>query len=112
MYICQVMAIQALGGTGALRLGADLLFTQCGRKIVYLTDPTWGLYIFPPPAQSHTEHIVQLLKPHTVRTAETENTVSLAAHSNYLSLHASLMTIVAPITAFYMIHSRAIPLIG
>ena len=42
IYWLQVLGIQALGGTGALRLGADLLHQQCGKTVVYVTDPTWG----------------------------------------------------------------------
>jgi aspartate aminotransferase len=41
----RVVAFQGLGGTGALRVGADLLHQQCGKKIVYVTDPTWGNHI-------------------------------------------------------------------
>lgn len=34
--------MQALGGTGALRIGIDLMHQQCGVSIAYVTDPTWG----------------------------------------------------------------------
>lgn len=34
--------IQALSGTGALRLGAEFLCRKLGRTIVYNSDPTWG----------------------------------------------------------------------
>jgi len=40
----QVLGVQSLGGTGALRLGADLLYHHGGKRIVYVTDPTWGMY--------------------------------------------------------------------
>lgn len=36
--------IQALSGTGALRLGAEFLSRKLGRTIVYNSDPTWGKY--------------------------------------------------------------------
>lgn len=35
-----VYAAQSLGGTGALRLGADFLFSEVGNR-VYISDPTW-----------------------------------------------------------------------
>ena len=38
----QVFGVQCLGGTGAIRMGADLLHQQAGKNIVYVTDPTWG----------------------------------------------------------------------
>jgi len=40
----QVCGIQALGGTGALRLAADFLRTQMKYDTVYVSKPTWGKY--------------------------------------------------------------------
>lgn len=34
--------IQAISGTGALRLGADFLSSVLGFTRVYLSNPTWG----------------------------------------------------------------------
>lgn len=34
--------VQSLSGTGALRLGAEILVHKMGRKVVYYSDPTWG----------------------------------------------------------------------
>lgn len=34
--------VQALSGTGALRLGAEFLSQKLGRNVVYYSDPTWG----------------------------------------------------------------------
>lgn len=34
--------VQALSGTGALRLGAEFLVKKLGRSVVYYSDPTWG----------------------------------------------------------------------
>jgi len=36
-----IASVQSVGGTGALRLGADFL-VQSGIKEIYLPDPTWG----------------------------------------------------------------------
>ncbi|XP_055309673.1 aspartate aminotransferase, cytoplasmic [Sitodiplosis mosellana] len=33
--------VQALSGTGALRLGAEFLSRKLGRNVVYYSDPTW-----------------------------------------------------------------------
>lgn len=38
----RAFGIQSLSGTGALRNGADFLAMQVGRKICYVSDPTWG----------------------------------------------------------------------
>lgn len=35
--------VQSLSGTGALRLGAEFLSHKLGRKVVYYSDPTWGM---------------------------------------------------------------------
>ena len=40
--VLQVFGVQALGGTGALRIGMDLMNQQCGVNVAYVTDPTWG----------------------------------------------------------------------
>lgn len=37
----QVAAVQTLGGTGALRVGADFL-VRGGKKTMYVSDPTWA----------------------------------------------------------------------
>lgn len=34
--------VQALSGTGALRIGAEFLAQKLGRRIVYYSSPTWG----------------------------------------------------------------------
>lgn len=36
--------VQALSGTGALRLGAEFLAGKLGRDVVYYSDPTWGKF--------------------------------------------------------------------
>ncbi|XP_067951629.1 aspartate aminotransferase, cytoplasmic-like [Watersipora subatra] len=41
----RVLGIQALGGTGALRLGADLLHQEANKRIAYVSSPTWGNHI-------------------------------------------------------------------
>jgi len=41
----RVLGVQCLGGTGALRIGSDLLHQQSGKSIAYVTDPTWGNHI-------------------------------------------------------------------
>ncbi|XP_013414509.1 aspartate aminotransferase, cytoplasmic [Lingula anatina] len=38
-------AIQALGGTGALRLGADFLHTLLKYNVFYTSSPTWGNHL-------------------------------------------------------------------
>jgi len=35
-------AIQAIGGTGALRVGLDFLRTRMDRSVLYISAPTWG----------------------------------------------------------------------
>ncbi len=37
----RLLTVQALGGTGALRVGADLLKRFVGDKSVYISDPSW-----------------------------------------------------------------------
>jgi len=36
--------MQCVGGTGAVRMGAELLYRYANRKIVYITDPSWRKY--------------------------------------------------------------------
>ena len=38
----QVDSVQALGGTGALRVGLDFLHSRLGCDTVYVSTPTWG----------------------------------------------------------------------
>lgn len=38
----QVEGFQALGGTGALRLGAAFLKNVLGYDVAYISSPTWG----------------------------------------------------------------------
>lgn len=38
----RVDAVQALGGTGALRIGLDFLHSRLGYDTVYVSKPTWG----------------------------------------------------------------------
>ena len=38
----QVDSVQALGGTGALRVGLDFLRSRLGCDTVYVSTPTWG----------------------------------------------------------------------
>jgi len=37
----RLLTVQALGGTGALRMGADLLKRFAGEAAVYISDPSW-----------------------------------------------------------------------
>ena len=37
----RLLTVQALGGTGALRIGADLLKRFTGDSAVYISDPSW-----------------------------------------------------------------------
>lgn len=37
----RVHGMQALSGTGALRVGAEFLVTRLGRSVVYYSNPTW-----------------------------------------------------------------------
>ena len=37
-----ISVLQALSGTGALRIGADFLHRILGRNTVYYSNPTWG----------------------------------------------------------------------
>ena len=41
----QVDGIQAIGGTGALRIGMDLLVNKLGYENIYVSKPTWGTVI-------------------------------------------------------------------
>ncbi len=44
-YICllwQADGVQAIGGTGALRVGFDFLRTRVGLTTLYVSSPTWG----------------------------------------------------------------------
>lgn len=34
--------MQALSGTGALRVGAEFLVTRLSKSVVYYSNPTWG----------------------------------------------------------------------
>lgn len=38
----QIESFQALGGTGALKLGACFLKNVLNFDVVYVSDPTWG----------------------------------------------------------------------
>jgi len=38
----RAFGVQALSGTGALRVGAEFLKNILGRSVVYYSDPTWG----------------------------------------------------------------------
>ena len=38
----RAFGVQSLSGTGALLNGGDFLAKQLGRKICYVSDPTWG----------------------------------------------------------------------
>ena len=38
----RAFGVQSLSGTGALRNGGDFLIKQLGKKICYVSDPTWG----------------------------------------------------------------------
>ena len=38
----RAFGVQSLSGTGALRNGGDFLTKQLGKKICYVSDPTWG----------------------------------------------------------------------
>lgn len=38
----RAVGVQTLSGTGALRLGAELLVDKLGRSVIYYSDPTWG----------------------------------------------------------------------
>ena len=39
----QVDGIQSLGGTGALRIGMDLLVNKLGYQTIMVSKPTWGM---------------------------------------------------------------------
>ena len=41
----RIATVQALSGTGALRVGAEFLKRHHAVHIVYLPDPTWGNHI-------------------------------------------------------------------
>ena len=38
----RAFGVQSLSGTGALRNGGDFLTKQLGKRICYVSDPTWG----------------------------------------------------------------------
>lgn len=38
----EISATQTVGGTGALRLGAELLANKFSNKIIYISDPSWA----------------------------------------------------------------------
>jgi len=38
----QVDGIHSLGGTGAVRIGMDLLRNKMGYETIYVSRPTWG----------------------------------------------------------------------
>lgn len=40
--LLQIDGIQSLGGTGALRIGMDLLRNVLGYDTIYVSKPTWG----------------------------------------------------------------------
>ena len=41
----QVEGVQCIGGTGAVALAAHFLGSNHPSKIVYVSDPTWGLHV-------------------------------------------------------------------
>ena len=38
----QCDSVQAIGGTGALRIGMDFLRSRLGFETIYVSSPTWG----------------------------------------------------------------------
>ncbi len=61
VFVLQVGAVQCLGGTGALKIGAEFLRrwyngTDNTKTPIYVSSPTWG------------EHRVYLHKENTVKT--------------------------------------------
>lgn len=41
----RIVAVQAPGGSGALRISADMLYKTMPNKTVWVSDPTWGNHI-------------------------------------------------------------------
>ena len=41
-WCVEVDSVQAIGGTGALRVGLDFLHSRLGCDTVYVSKPTWG----------------------------------------------------------------------
>ena len=39
----QADGIQAIGGTGAVRIGMDFLRSKMGYDTIYVSNPTWGM---------------------------------------------------------------------
>lgn len=37
----RAITVQTLGGTGALKIGADFLFRQIGSRTIHISDPSW-----------------------------------------------------------------------
>jgi len=47
MSLTQAGGVQAIGGTGALRIGMDFLHSRLGFNNIYVSNPTWGEITFP-----------------------------------------------------------------
>ncbi len=82
--------VQAPGGCGALRLGAELIKTARPQAIVHLSDPTWGNHapLLGNCGLALAGYPYYDMKAHRLRFAQMQATLERAAPGDVVLLHA------------------------
>ena len=86
----RLLTVQALGGTGALRIGADLLKRFAGDRPVYISDPSWENHRALFEASGFAVHAYPYYDPdsHSVRFGEMLQALEAAPAGSIIVLHA------------------------
>lgn len=87
----RVVTAQSVGGTGALRLGADLLRRTCPEAAVWVSDPTWENHdqIFRQAGFTVHEYPYYDAATATVRFAQMHDALQALPAGSIVVLHAS-----------------------
>lgn len=87
----RVVTVQSVGGTGALKLGADLLRRTCPEACVWVSDPTWENHgqIFRQAGFAVHEYPYYDPATATVRFAQMQATLQTLPAGSIVVLHAS-----------------------
>ncbi|WP_447921996.1 amino acid aminotransferase [Achromobacter aegrifaciens] len=87
----RVVTVQSVGGTGALKLGADLLRRTCPEAAVWVSDPTWENHgqIFRQAGFTVHEYPYYDTETATVRFAQMQATLQTLPAGSVVVLHAS-----------------------
>ena len=86
----RLLTVQALGGTGALRIGADLLKRFAGDRPVYISDPSWENHRALFEASGFAVHSYPYYDPagHSVRFGDMLQALEAAPAGSIIVLHA------------------------